>query len=111
MTILSALKDLLHELSGLDSQQLGEHVTFLEMGFDSLFLTRVNTAIQKRFDVKVSFRQLYDEAPTLSALAAYIDEQLPAAGLRQDPPDASLPRTKEDDATVPTGSSPSSGLS
>ena len=32
--------------------------SFIEMGFDSLFLTQVTQALQKKFAVKITFRQL-----------------------------------------------------
>lgn len=57
---------------------MNENATFLELGFDSLFLTQANSAIRKKFKVKLTFRQLFEEAPTIAALAAYLDRQLPA---------------------------------
>src|SRR3546814_4805665 len=51
--------------------------TFLDMGFDSLFLTQLATTFQREYGLKITFRQLFDELPTLRALAEYIDSQLP----------------------------------
>ena len=75
--ILDELKNILYELSGIDICDMDVMSTFLEMGFDSLFLTRANVAFQKKFKVKITFRQLFEDAPTLAALASYIDGQLP----------------------------------
>lgn len=75
--IVSTLKQVLEQLSGITAAELDEHATFLEMGFDSLFLTRANVAFGKKFGVKVTFRQLFRDCPTLSALAEYIDGELP----------------------------------
>ena len=47
------------------------------MGFDSLFLTQANSEFRKKFKVKITFRQLLQEAPTLDALAQFIDNNLP----------------------------------
>ena len=41
------------DLSGADGS-----TSFLEMGFDSLFLTQVTQALQTKFELKVTFRQL-----------------------------------------------------
>ncbi len=98
---LPAIKELLHRLSGLDPTGLGEQATFLEMGFDSLFLTRINTAIQKEFGVKVTFRQLFDEAPTLAALARYIDERRPASEEVAVAPEAAVPVAADRARTLP----------
>ena len=48
------------------------------MGFDSLFLTQVTQALQAKFGLKITFRQLLDRESTLDALAAFVDARLPA---------------------------------
>jgi 2-polyprenyl-3-methyl-5-hydroxy-6-metoxy-1,4-benzoquinol methylase len=53
--------------------------TFLEQGFDSLILTQISLAIEKKFGVKVPFRRLFEDANSVDQLARYIDSQLPAA--------------------------------
>ncbi|HET9803747.1 MAG TPA: aminotransferase class III-fold pyridoxal phosphate-dependent enzyme, partial [Candidatus Acidoferrum sp.] len=72
------LADIFQDLSGVDVVAAGGTTTFLEMGFDSLFLTQVTQALQSKFNLKVTFRQLLDAQSSLDALAAYIDEKLPA---------------------------------
>ena len=42
-------------------------VPFLEMGFDSLFLTQASLRIKSEFKVRVTFRQLFEDAPTIAA--------------------------------------------
>ena len=74
----AALKRLFHDLSGIETADLDESATFLDLGFDSLFLTQASLSVQKRFAVKVAFRQLLDDLCTLELLAGYIDENLPA---------------------------------
>ncbi|MEW6352921.1 MAG: amino acid adenylation domain-containing protein [Pseudomonadota bacterium] len=82
--LLPMLQEALSELSGLDITAIGATTTFLEMGFDSLFLTQISHALQKKFNVKVPFRQLLEESATLEALAGYLDRSLPTEALRED---------------------------
>ncbi len=71
---LTALRSLLHEMSGVPIEKLAASATLLELGFDSLFLTQVALALQKSFGVKVAFRQLFEELSTLEALAAHLEK-------------------------------------
>ncbi len=72
------LKALFHDLSGIETADLDESATFLELGFDSLFLTQASQSIQTKFGVKVAFRQMLDDLSTLETLSEYIDRNLPA---------------------------------
>ena len=74
----SALVDMLQELSGLNLSECDPDATFLEMGFDSLFLTQAAQGLNSKFGVRVAFRQLLDQQSSLNALAAYLDAKLPA---------------------------------
>ena len=74
--LIEKLKDLFYQLSGIQHSALNEHATFLELGFDSLFLTQATAKIKKTFKINISFRQLFEEAPTIDRLAALIDKQL-----------------------------------
>src|SRR3546814_13885604 len=74
-SVLERLKGLTSDLSGYDSAELDVASTFLDMGFDSLFLTQLATTFQREYGLKITFRQLFDEFPTLLALAEYIDSQ------------------------------------
>ena len=76
--ILAQLKAIICRLSGLPIERVDAHATFLELGFDSLFLTQANAAFKKAFKVKLSTRQLIETTPVLDALATYLDETLPA---------------------------------
>lgn len=79
--LVGKIKDIIQDLSGLDASSLEEDKTFLELGFDSLFLTRANTSFRRKFGVKVTFRHLFDEADTIAALAAFIDSKMPPEAL------------------------------
>jgi len=74
--LASRLRRLIKELSGVEV--VSDTDSFTEMGFESLFLTQASQLFQSRFRVKVSFRQMLDELSTISALARYLDEQMPA---------------------------------
>ena len=84
--VLAILKGIIHELSGLDPAELDVNATFLELGFESLFLTQATGEFQNKLDVKITFRQLFEETPTLDSLAAYVDGELPAGALAEEQP-------------------------
>lgn len=65
------------QLSGIDitSDQM-EH-QFLELGLDSLFLTQATQGLQKKFGVKLTFRQIMEQYSTIATLAGYLDSVLP----------------------------------
>ena len=84
--ILAELMNIIHDLSGIDVADLDVNATFLELGFDSLFLTQANAEFRKKFNVKITFRQLLNEAPTLDALAQFIDSKLPAEAFPEETP-------------------------
>ena len=82
--ILQKLTDIIQDLSGLDPTEIDSHASFLDMGFDSLFLTQANLKFKKVFKVKITFRQLFDDAPNINALAEFIDGKLPADALQDE---------------------------
>jgi len=83
------LAQILGQLSGHDPAAMDPEQPFLEMGFDSLFLTQASLAFKRAFQVRITFRQLFNEAPALSSLAAFIDSQL-EEGVEVEMPEASL---------------------
>jgi amino acid adenylation domain-containing protein len=96
--IHAELTAIFEELSGMDLSSFGASTTFLDMGFDSLFLTQVTQAVQSKFGVKLAFRQLLDKESTLDALAEHIDSRLLA-----DQPQTLAPQTTQ---TISTESAP-----
>jgi amino acid adenylation domain-containing protein len=82
--ILEKLRAIIQDMSGINGATIDPDMTFLNMGFDSLFLTQVNLRMKKTFQVKITLRQLSGDAPTLNALSAYIDKQLPPDALRDE---------------------------
>ena len=71
------IREIITDLSGLPAEELGARSTFLELGFDSLFLTQLSTALQNEFEVSITFRQLFSELPSVSAVTKHLDEVLP----------------------------------
>jgi amino acid adenylation domain-containing protein len=68
---------LLEDLSGEPIAGLDPQTSFLEMGFDSLFLSQVTQQLLRDFKVKLTFRQLLGELSTIPALVAHLTANLP----------------------------------
>ncbi|MGH9666185.1 MAG: aminotransferase class III-fold pyridoxal phosphate-dependent enzyme, partial [Bryobacteraceae bacterium] len=69
---------MVEDLSGIAIGADAVPASFLDLGFDSLFLTQVAQAVQAKFGTKITFRQLMDQESSVEALAAYLDAHLPA---------------------------------
>ena len=76
-TIRGKIRAVLKNLSGQDLSGADPDAAFLELGFDSLFLTQVAGAFRKEVGVKITFRQLLEDFSTVNTLAAHLDAQLP----------------------------------
>jgi amino acid adenylation domain-containing protein len=72
------IRTVIEELSGesMAGAELG--TSFLEMGFDSLFLGQVAQRLQNQTKVKISFRQLLRDQSTIEKLASFLAVQMPA---------------------------------
>ena len=66
------------DLSGIAITPNEHEHQFLELGFDSLFLTQATQSLSKKFAVKLTFRQLMEQFSTIAALADHLDSILPA---------------------------------
>ncbi len=86
-----ALAKILHEASGFDLRELDRRASFLELGFDSLFLIQFTQKIKNKLKVKVTFRQLIEEIPTLDALVRFVAEHAPATSLGEIPVSVPVP--------------------
>jgi acyl transferase domain-containing protein len=75
--IATALRKLFRDLSGRDLSEINGGTTFIEMGFDSLFLTQATISLEKKFNVRVAFRDLLDSLSTFDLLAAHVESALP----------------------------------
>jgi acyl transferase domain-containing protein len=74
--IQAALVEMFQELSGVDLSATDSATSFLELGFDSLFLTQAAQALQEKFGVKITFRQLLNDVSSLSALTGHVESNL-----------------------------------
>lgn len=73
-------REVLEMLSSLSGTEIGDadpSLSFIELGFDSLFLTQAAVALHKRFRTKITFRQLLQELPSPAEVAGHLDKVLP----------------------------------
>jgi amino acid adenylation domain-containing protein len=70
--LADVLRAILEDLSGEDLSGADPATSFLELGFDSLFLTQAVRRINDRFGVKLGFRQLLGELSSISALVGHL---------------------------------------
>ncbi|MCJ8518620.1 amino acid adenylation domain-containing protein [Pseudorhizobium tarimense] len=73
----TALITLLSEMSGEPIGAGNINDSFLDLGFDSLFIGQFAQKIDKQYRVKISFRELLANIPSVAALARYLDQTLP----------------------------------
>jgi amino acid adenylation domain-containing protein len=76
--LIARLRDLFGDVAGLDLAEVDPTAGFVEFGIDSLILTQVAMQTKKRFGVAVTFRQLSESCRSFEALAAFLDEAMPA---------------------------------
>ncbi len=88
--LLQQTKEIVCDMSGLEPDELDGSDTFVELGFDSLFLTQLAGAFKAKFAVPILFRQLLRDLNTIDKLMTYLDTTIPA--------DLWQPETDDDDA-------------
>ncbi len=96
--VFQAVAAIFTDLSGEDITQMPGK-SFLELGFDSLFLTQAASKIQARFGLKVAFRQLLGDLSTLDALSKHVLAALPPTAFQDEAPAAAAPSSVQ--AAVP----------
>jgi len=77
-SIQQTLLSMFQDLSGISAADIDPSANFMELGFDSLFLTQATQELQNKFAVKITFRQLLDQQSSIGALAEYLDGKMPA---------------------------------
>ena len=70
-------RSLFEDLSGHDLSAVSMTTDLLELGLDSLLLTQAATVVQRKFGVRITFRQLMEDLTSLEAIAAHLDAHLP----------------------------------
>ena len=71
------LSELLRDSAGMDLRELNPSASFLELGFDSLFLIQFSQKIKQKSGVKISFRQLIESVSTVETLVDYVATEMP----------------------------------
>ena len=74
--IASELRKIFLTLSGTAIED--DNAAFLDLGFDSLFLSQASQAIDARFKIKITFRQLLGDLSTIAAISSLLDSKLPS---------------------------------
>jgi amino acid adenylation domain-containing protein len=102
----SKIAEIFTELSGIETTPAEYDHEFLELGFDSLFLTQATQSLNRAFGVKLTFRQVMEQYSTVSGLAGHLDEALPAEAFAAPTPTAAA------STSVPIGPAtlPSQGI-
>lgn len=98
---------LFEELSGIAIGPDAFDSTFVDLGFDSLFLTQVTQALQRRFGVKVTFRQIVEQYSTIRTLSERLDSMMPAEAFPAE--QAEKPAAAPAPAAYPVASMPATG--
>ncbi|GGK48870.1 non-ribosomal peptide synthetase [Salinarimonas ramus] len=82
------LTAIIAELLGGPPSEIDPHERFVEMGADSIVLTRALRRIEERFSVKLTMRQLFETTPDIASLAAHLAQQAQQAspGREEAPP-------------------------
>ncbi len=70
--ITVAVTGIIEDLSGEAIAPAEAERSFLELGFDSLFLSQVTQRLDNRFGLKIKFRQLLGDLSTIPALSQFI---------------------------------------
>lgn len=73
--LLTDILEIFRDLSGVTD--VDADADFIAQGFDSLLLGQAARAIEKKFQVKITFRQLLKETPSAMALAGHLESLLP----------------------------------
>lgn len=70
--LVRRVQELIEEVSGHDVSDANPATPWLDLGLDSLALTQLALQIQRALGVKVSFRQIMEDYPSVSELAGML---------------------------------------
>jgi amino acid adenylation domain-containing protein len=96
------LVDMIATLMGRPPSEIDPQERFVEMGADSIVLTRALRAIEERFSVKLTVRQLFETTPTIETLAAALENEVQA----RTPQDSTVTAAVDLRAPQPVASGP-----
>ena len=75
--IAATLQGIVGRVLRIEPRDLDIEVPFLELGADSLALVEALRGLQEAFGVKLTIRQLFEQLPTISALAGFLEQTVP----------------------------------
>ncbi|CAN5544716.1 hypothetical protein BH10PSE6_BH10PSE6_04500 [soil metagenome] len=81
--------EIMQTLSGMSD--LDAATSFVELGFDSLLLGQVARAVEKKFKVRITFRQLLQDYRSAAQLAAHLESVAPRAAVSPLPVPPAVP--------------------
>lgn len=99
--LISRLKALFEDVSGVELEDADASHSFVELGLDSLTLTQVALQLKKEFALNITFRQLMEDYTSFALLVAYLDETLPPEAAPASVPVVAIPAPAELPAAAP----------
>lgn len=75
--IAARLRDIVGRVLRIEPAALQDEAPFLSLGADSLALVEVLRALHEGFGVTLAVRQLFEDYPTVGALAEYVETNMP----------------------------------
>ena len=75
--IVLQLREILEALSGLAREEMSVNGHLLELGFDSLLLSRACSAIDAQFKIAITPRMIAEELPTIADIARHVESAVP----------------------------------
>ena len=100
--LIKEISEILEEASGIELDGADRDAGFVELGLDSLFLTQIALTLTKKYNTKVTFRQLNEDLSSLNSLSTYLDQQLPAEIVVASPPPVSSRSTSTPQQQAPS---------
>ncbi|HSK78218.1 MAG TPA: acyl carrier protein, partial [Thermoanaerobaculia bacterium] len=105
--IAATLQGIIGRVLRIEPRDVDVETPFLELGADSLALVEALRGLQESFGVKLTIRQLFEQLPSIAALAAYLDQTLPAeAAAAPAPPVPVVPVRPGPSVSVPVAPAP-----
>lgn len=86
------LKEIMLEVTGFDMDDLDSSASFMELGLDSLTLIQFSQSIKTRLKVKLSFRNMVEQASNIDALTEFIVQNASADVLAAEAPQEAAPQ-------------------
>ncbi len=80
--ISGALLAIVARILGIDQREIDPEMSFLELGSDSLVLVELLRTIYQSFGVQLSLRQVFEELPSIAALADHLGRQVASQPVR-----------------------------